>query len=64
MPLALFVVQFDEENSQAAKATLLASSPLGAWDISPSVNNYTDGLDPCNQASFKTPPHGEDPSGH
>lgn len=52
--LALFVAQFDVENLAAAKARLLAASPLlGSRDIFAAVNDYTDHFDPCKQLDFK-----------
>lgn len=53
LPNALFVVLFAEDNLAAAKATLLASSPIGVCEIFASVNDYSDGIDPCNQPGFK-----------
>lgn len=52
--LALFVAQFDVENLAAAKASLLAASPLlGSRDIFAVVNDYSDHFDPCKQLDFK-----------
>lgn len=53
LPLALFVVQFDEDDLVEAKASLLAASPLGARDVFASANAYTDHFDPCKQPGFK-----------
>lgn len=52
--LALFVAQFDVENLAAAKAKLLAASPLlGSRDIFAAVNEYTDHFDPCKRLDFR-----------
>lgn len=52
-PLALFVVQFDEENLAEAKEFLLAASPLEVREVFASVNAHTDQVDPCKQPGFK-----------
>lgn len=51
LPLALFIVQFDDKNLAETKAALLAALPLGTSEIFAAVNDYLDGLDPCNKVT-------------
>lgn len=49
----LFLVHFDAVDVVATRQHLLSASPLGAAEVYASVNEFTLGLDPCNQTDFK-----------
>lgn len=53
LPLALFVVLFDVEDPHSAKLALLSTSPLKANEVYASVNEFIEGVDPCNLPDFK-----------